>query len=614
MQISMKRRWRHWAICALIAIGATAGARLLSDFRFFQLLNLKALDAHFVLRGQQPTSQIVLVVADQKALDTFSEPLMFWHAYYADAIRAAGEAGAKVVGLDHAFGIPVDRWEPDSDRVLSEAVSASPIPVVCGYASSLNTNQAALPVPVNMLAAALGLSAFANLTVDADDFVRRQELIEDAADMPARSLALRVAEKYFDKDAVVQRGALTLDGHRIPIAADRSIYINYAGPPDTFPRVSLADVVAAERAGQKDQLREWLNGKIVLIGTDVVGEDRFATPFYTLFSGPRWTTAGVEIHANAVRTLLNRDFLQPASEAARIASLLAATAVTIGIVISVSAGPAAALLILEALAILLFTHLAFRAGLILPTSEMLVASAVCLIVSEVYRFSTAERRGNLFSKAISLFVGKELAASLEDTQTIRLSGKRLTVTILFTDIRGFTAFTEKVCDEQGPEVVVQMLNEYMSTMVAIILKHHGHVNKFIGDGILAAFSDEDDTSRPGDHSIRAVRCATEMVNAPSQFQTGAGIHTGLAVVGNVGSADKMEYTVLGDTVNLASRLESLNKEHKTKLLMSDATQKLLRDEVETTHLGTAAVRGKAAPIHLYTVTSLVESPKAVVNA
>jgi adenylate cyclase len=207
-----------------------------------------------------------------------------------------------------------------------------------------------------------------------------------------------------------------------------------------------------------------------------------------------------------------------------------------------------------------------------------------------------------------------VAASLDNSRSIGLTGKRETVTILFTDIRGFTAYTERVCEEQGPEFLVQELNKYMATMASIIVTFGGHVNKFIGDGILAVFSDEDEGATPGDHSTRAVRCATRMVTAPSQFQTGAGLHTGLAVVGNVGSADKMEYTVLGDTVNLASRLESLNKQHKTKLLMSETTQQALNGAIQTTHLGTVPVRGKAAPIHLYTVSVLLESPKEVMHA
>lgn len=593
----MKRRWRHYAICALIALAGAAGARLLSTLRFFQLLNLKALDAQFVLRGREPVSGIMLVVADQKALETFPELQILWHPYYAEAIRAASQAGAKVIGLDLAFGVPVDKWEPDYDRMLSEAVSTSPVPVVCGYVPSLNTNQQRLPVPVNMLAAALGLAGFANLTSDSDDFVRRQELMENAAD-GARSLAFRVTEKFLGSDAQLRGGALTLDRHPIP---GRTIYINYAGPPDTFPRVSLADVIAASRANNTAQLRRWFDRQIVLIGSDSI-DDRYATPFYTMFSGPRWTTAGVEIHANTIRTLLARDYLTPLSEPWRNGALAAAATLTVVIAMSWPAW----WLALDAIAILIATHLLFRFGLILSASEMLTAALLCTVAAVVYRFSTAEQRGDLFRKAISLFVGKQVAASLENTQTIRLSGARQNVTIVFTDIRGFTAFTEKVSEERGPEVVVQMLNEYLAAMVAIILKHGGHVNKFIGDGILAVFSDEDEGARAGDHPLRAVRCATEMVTAPTQFETGAGIHTGLAVIGNVGSADKMEYTVLGDTVNLASRVESLNKEHKTRLLMTEATHAMLNNQVPTTLLGSTAVRGKTAPIQLYTVTSLIE--------
>jgi adenylate cyclase len=254
----------------------------------------------------------------------------------------------------------------------------------------------------------------------------------------------------------------------------------------------------------------------------------------------------------------------------------------------------------------------FERGFVLSTSEVLVATSIGLIASLVYRWATEETRGDLFHRAVSLFVGKQLASSLEETEAIALSGKRMEVTILFTDIRGFTAFSEQVCDEEGPERVVQLLNEYMAMMVGIILAYRGHVNKFIGDGILAVFSDDDEDATPGDHALRAVRCATRMVTASSRFSTGAGIHTGLVVVGNVGSADKMEFTVLGDTVNLASRLESLNKEHHTKLLMTDATEGKLGSQVETMHLGQVPVRGKTQPIELFTVKSLVA--EAVVHA
>jgi adenylate cyclase len=618
MQIIMTRRVRLFLFCAIIAIGTAAGARLLSNLRFFQIMNLKALDAHFVLRGAEPSPGVVLVVADQKAIDTFPELRIFWHPYYAEAIRAAGAAGAKVIGLDLAFGIPIDKWEPEFDRLLSEAVSTSPVPVVCGYVSSFGANQEKLPVPINMVSAALGLAAFVNLTEDQDEFFRRQELIEapapgDAGAALARSLGLRVVEKYLGADAEFQNGRLMLQGKPIPVAADRSIYINYAGPEDTFPRVSLADVVAASKAGDQARLRGWVQDKIVLIGSDTF-DDRYPTPFYTMFNGRRWTTAGVEIHANTVHTLLARNYLTEVPDLARMAALLLATSLTVAVAISVSAGAAAVWLAVEALFIILITHLLFRAGMILSTSEILVGTLLCLIASIVYRFWTAERRGNLFSRAVSLFVGRRVAESLADTERIRLFGSREVLTILFTDIRGFTAFSEQFSETDGPEALVHLLNQYMELMVAIIMKHHGQVNKFIGDGILAIFSDNDPGATPGDHPIRAVRCATEMVSAPNRFETGAGIHTGLVVLGNVGSADKMEYTVLGDPVNLASRIESLNKEHHTRLLMSEATHALLRNEVETTPLGSASVKGKTAAVKLYTVSSLVESPKGVVHA
>ena len=619
MQITMKKRWQNWAIGALIALVSAASARLLSNTRFFQLLNLKALDAHFVLRGKMPPSNIVLIVADQKALDTFPELRMFWHPYYADAIRAAGGAGAKVIGLDVVFGVPVTKWEPDYDRLVGEAVSTSPVPVVCGYVSSFAGNQEAQAVPINILSAALGLSGFSNLTSDADDFVRSQELIEAPSqtsnDAPlSRSFALRIAEKYLGVDAAFQNGRLTLAGKSIPISPDRSVIITEASPPDSVPRVSLADVVAAERGKNLAQLRAWFQDRIVLIGSDSV-EDRYATPFYTMFSGPKWTTAGVEIQANAVRTLLDGKYLRPVPEWLHGLALIFVTALGAVIIGSCSAGPAAAWLGVEFIGIFVITDLLFRAGLVLSTSETLSATLFCVVLSITYSLSTAEKRGNLFRQAVSLFVGRQLAESLDETAAIQLSGKRADVTIVFTDIRGFTAFTEQTCEDQGgPEIVVELLNEYLKSMVSIIVKYHGHVNKFIGDGILAVFSDADEGAAPGDHAARAVACATEIVTAPSRFQTGAGLHTGLVVLGNVGSADKMEYTVLGDTVNLASRLESLNKEHKTRLLMSEATRSRLGDTVETLHLGAIPVRGKAVPVNLYTVASLMPASKALVNA
>ncbi len=614
----MSKRWRRWAICASIAIGSAAGARLLSNLRFFELLNLKALDLHFVLRGHiAPAPNIELVLEDQKALDNFQELRLFWHRYYAAAIRAAAAGGAKAIGLDHAFGVPVQRWQPGYDQILGEAVIESPVPVVCAFVDSFNGNPAALSLPINIFSAATGLAGFPNLTSDPDDFIRRQVLIESESPNPndpppAHSFALRVVEKYLGAEAEFHNGKLTLAGRTIPIAAPgspdaRTILIRDANPPGSADSVSLFDVYKAEDAGDTAWLQKHFSGKIVLIGSDTI-DDRYATPFYTLITGIHdGTTDGVEIHSNVIRTLLDRRYLLDVPGPVRDGSLVLAAGVASGIVYGLAAGPAAAWVGAEILGILVFTHLLFLGGLILSTSETAVAALASTGLTMAYRVLTAERRGDLFHRAFALFVGKEVAQSLDETAAIGLSGRRLNVTIMFTDIRGFTAFTEKMCEEQSPEVVVDLLNQYLAQMVAIIVKYHGKVNKFIGDGILGIFTDEDESATPGDHALRAIQCAIEIVTAPSRFETGSGIHTGLAVVGNVGSADKMEYTVLGDTVNLASRLESLNKEFHTRLLMSEATRNALGDKIPVTFLGGAPVRGKAAAINLYTVTSVAPS-------
>src|SRR5262249_17760503 len=147
-------------------------------------------------------------------------------------------------------------------------------------------------------------------------------------------------------------------------------------------------------------------------------------------------------------------------------------------------------------------------------------------------------RGGLFKEAIRRFVGHQVATTLETAEDIQLSGENIDVTILFTDIRGFTKFTEEASRDKarGPQYVVRVLNEYLAMMVDLIDANHGHVNKFIGDGILAVFSDKDEGAVPGDHPRRAVRCANAIVTATCRdFKTGSGIHTGPAVVGNIGS-------------------------------------------------------------------------------
>ena len=606
----MKRNWKRVAICSAIAVSSTAVTLALGNITFFQLLNLKAQDAHFVLRGKQPTKDIVIIGIDEKALNNFPEPRLFWQPYYADAIQGAAGAGAKVFILDVAFGIPVAKWEPNADSTLAGAYAAATptMPVVSAWvASTADQTDPSFAVPVNMMASALDGAAFANLTVDHDDFVRRQEMIEQPApgaspDTAKRSMALHGAEKFLGVSAAVRSGKLFLGNREIPTDSEHFLTINYAGPADTFPEISLYDVVQAVRGGKQAQLEKWFKGKAVLLGPDVATDDRHSTPFYTAFGlSTKWQTPGVEIHANSLRTLLNGDFLRPVPDWLRLVALLVTAGATVAVSASFAVSQTAMWSLVVLFASLIFTHVIFRYGFLLSSTDMLLVFFSSLIGGIIYRFATAEKKSSFFKSAVALFVGKDVARSLDQSDKIGLTGKREMVTILFTDIRGFTAF----CESKDPAEIVDLLNVYMAMMCKIIVAHHGHVNKFIGDGILAVFADSDEGAAPGGHALRCIRCATEMVNAPNDFKTGAGMHSGEVVIGNVGSSDKMEFTVLGDTVNLASRLESLNKEHKTKLLMSGSTCEMAEGAIDTVYLGAVPVRGKTEPMKLFTATSLM---------
>jgi adenylate cyclase len=609
MTLSAQQRKQWLAIAAVTALSVVAAVGL-GHIRFFQLLHLKARDMHFVLRGRLPTRDIVLITIDDKALNHYKELLVFWHPYYAEAIQAAAAGGAKALGLDVTFLVPVDKYEPDNDRKLAEAVilASQTMPVICGMVPGTLENQDKWPVPVNIVASSTGAYGMTNLTVDADDFVRSQELIEEPGGDPSkplwRGLALRVAEKFRGEEVRFDGPRLMWGARQIPISQDRKILINFAGGPDTFPRVSIYDVIEAARAGKAGQLKQWFAGKAVLLGPDFK-DDRHATPYYTtLLGADKWLTAGVEIHANTLRTLLDGAYLIPAAEWLRFALLAGSALLTASLAVLSAAGHAGQWIFLGTLLAAMISHVFFRFGILVSSSEMMLACLISLMASIAWRFFTAEKKGALFQSAVQLFVGREVAETLSETGSIGLSGKRQMVTILFSDIRGFTSF----CDEKDAQVVVELLNDYLSGMVSVIVAHKGNVNKFIGDGILAIFSDDDEGIQPGDHALRALRCGIAMTQQPSQFKTGVGIHSGPGVVGNIGSKDKMEYTVLGDTVNLASRLESLNKEMKTQLLLSQVTKDLAGDEVETVLLGAVPIRGKAVPLNVYTAAVLHAKP------
>jgi adenylate cyclase len=174
-----------------------------------------------------------------------------------------------------------------------------------------------------------------------------------------------------------------------------------------------------------------------------------------------------------------------------------------------------------------------------------------------------------------------------------LGGQVREVTVLFCDIRGFTALSAG----RSPEAVVERLNAFLSTMVDIVESRHGGIiNKFLGDGFMALFGAG--MAQP-DHADAALAAARDMLGAGSEFKIGVGVHSGPAIVGNIGSARRLEYTAIGETVNIASRLEQLTKTLAEPLLFSEGTKRLLRGSWSARELGLHAIRGQPAPLELF---------------
>src|SRR3569833_1033074 len=415
-----------------IAIAAVAVTLGLSNLRFFEQLRLKAQDLHFVLRGSAPIPNIVILAVDNEPLAApdFLTPSLFWHEHYADAIKGAARAGAKVFVLDEAFTIPVEPYEKDphphldSDLAAAFAANNPVMPIVCAFVPEAMGAQreGGGAVPLNMIAGAMGMSAYANLTADADDFVRTQELIEaPKAGVPdqalTRGMALRAAEKFLGVEAHFREGRLYLGDRLIPANKDRQIIINFSGPPETVPHISVYRFLAAAKKGDRAQHEKKVKGKVVLLGPYDFS-DRHDTPFYTAFAGAEFRSPGVEVHANALNTLLTGDYLQPVHDWARIIGLLFAAGSSVTFAAIFEPRQTVAWSIVSLLVALGATHLLFRQGWLLSTSEVATAYVIALNGGEVYRFATAERLSSFFRGAVAVFVGKQVATSLEESGCI----------------------------------------------------------------------------------------------------------------------------------------------------------------------------------------------------
>jgi len=466
-----------------------------------------------------------------------------------------------------------------------------------------------LPVENIARAATLG---YVYTKSDMDAVIRWEILYLKFGDdlYPPLSLQVaRVALGIAPKDVIVYGGAgLQFGPQFIPADLSGRVLINYAGREHTYPYISASDIL-------KDRLSAGrLRNKIILVGTSALATyDQKITPLST-------DTPGVEKNANVVSNIINNDFIRPSPGVVEMVVIIV-TGIFLGLLLPklralASSLVAAGFIILYLTAgfsLLIFGNL--WVNLLYPTLNMICIAVVQTGVRFFYEERQAKEIRRIFSSYVSPKIVREL---IEHPEKAKLGGERKIVTILFSDVIGFTSLSEK----REPEDVVALLNEYFEEMTDIIFKWEGTLDKFVGDEIMVLWGAPIDQP---DHAERAVQCALAMSKKLDEMRRdwagrgvegldcGIGINTGEVVIGNIGAlGKKMDYTAIGDHVNLAARVEKLTRQYATRILVTENTYLAARQMADNEdrgrdgegpvifpELGAVRVKGKENEVRIY---------------
>lgn len=346
----------------------------------------------------------------------------------------------------------------------------------------------------------------------------------------------------------------------------------------------------------------FFNGKAVIIGANISG------PTADVLKSPMADRhPGVDIQASALDNLLNKHFLTFAGIGVGFLSFLILSLLAFIIVLRCKFIKGILSIIAIDILYLLFVFISASHGYIMSYAVPLVSQFVTVAFAYSFKFISENRNKEKIKQAMGKYLSQDVMKNVvRNIDDLKLGGKRAVVTVLFSDIRGFTSLSEKMSAEE----VSMILNEYFAEMEPIITKYNGVINKFIGDAVMAIFGEP---IQDINHAQNAVKCAYEMLKkveylrekwlfeGKPKIEIGVGINTGEVFIGNIGTETRMEYTVIGDTVNLASRIESYNKVYKTNLLVSSSTYAAIADIADVIKISEVQIRGKAKKMNIYEV-------------
>ncbi len=537
---------------------------------------------------RQPSAEILLAAIDDKSLKAIGQ----WpwpRAAHAQFLNNLAVAKPKAVGYDVIFSEP-SRFGALDDQSLSDVLKRLKVVLPLeGQPLIIKKDQSA--VAANLIESLKIFSnnaakeAHVNVLADDDGVVRRLPGLITFVDRQIPAFSLALSELVGGPQA-----------SEVIVQAGQFLRINYVGPPGSFKIISFSDIFSGQTPP------EVLKDKIVIVGvTSADLHDAQMTPFSL-----GQAMAGIEIHANALDTILSQSYLHEVSAVnvwLAIFALCLLSALSFSFFKKIWATLAVSLffwLIYLGIALLFFER-----GVIYNLTHPTLAFFASLLAVLVFNYFSESREKRYLRQSFQFYLESSVIEEIiKDPAKLKLGGQKKDMTVLFSDIRGFTTLSEKT----DPEILVGLLNEYFTAMTDIILRSGGVLDKFIGDAIMAFWGAPQEEP---DHAKLACEAALNMMKRLDvlkkdwlnrglpEINIGVGLNSGQMIVGNMGSAKRFNYTVIGDNVNLASRLEGLNKQYQTSIIISQFTYERVKDDFDCEYLDKANIKGKETLVEIY---------------
>lgn len=641
---------------------------LFFNFSSLSDLELKLIDKRFSERGEieiKNNADVTICTIDQESFDQLPAPFNKYplnRIIFAKAIENLNSIGANVIGIDVLMPT-YDQFSSKNDEAFSNAIKRFGNVVLAGkideqFDSNRYYDFSNSSIKYN----------FSNVYYDADSSIGIVRVLPDhdnvyrrylpsinlssvGSHLPSFGFAIlnkfyRLDKQYNVKD---ENDHFVLGEKEIPKFDEHSMFVNIYGPNSSFPTIKLIDVIDDENFKTKDEndygveinrfneiksdssIVKLIKDKIILIGS-TMPEDRDLIASSFSIQGKQGTNIlyGVEFHANAIQNVIKNDFIYKQSKLDENLFIIIFASISFGVsylIRKIKIRFSAVHEIINFIFTCVLIYLVYELGVKLFINQKLIIPVVIpsLTIFLGYIGSTSffvlkERKQNqLIKNVFSQYVNKQVVNELlSNANNVKLGGDKKNVTIMFCDMVGFTSFAEN----KEPEQLVTFINGLLNELTNIILDNNGTLDKYMGDAVMAFWGAPINLS---DHTYLACKSAIEMQNKIKQLSNHweekgekslrirIGINTGDVIVGNVGGEKHKNYTVMGDEVNLASRLESANKEYSTLIMISESSFEKIKDDFLTRELDLIRVKGKSKPTKVYELIGFINDEYSVLK-